>query len=450
MRVVEIEVNGLFDRFDHALRFPDDQRVSIMIAPNGFGKTMILRMINTLFNQPIRALIRMPFREFVVRLDDESTVSARRTHRQDESDDESGRFDLELIFRSSEGEEQSFRPGPQISEKEMGFPLGVIEEIIPQLDQVGRALWRDRRTGVTLELDEVIERYGDELPIDLRPTSKTPGWLQTLRGAIPVRFIDTERLTHPLTGRSRLAPPHRRMPQKAERTVRRYSAELGKLVQQTLSEYGALSQSLDRTFPARLVEEPAKSDFTMEALRNELAEVEAKRQKLVEAGLLAQDEDAFGAPVPDIDKVDESRRGVLAVYARDAQRKLGVFDEVLAKVEALKRIANDRFLHKEISIGSGGIQVIASDGRPLDLEMLSSGEQHELVLLYDFLFRVSRDSFILVDEPELSLHVAWQERFLSDITEMAELSDFRVLLATHSPQIIGDHYELAIELKGPA
>ena len=52
----------------------------------------------------------------------------------------------------------------------------------------------------------------------------------------------------------------------------------------------------------------------------------------------------------------------------------------------------------------------------------------------------------MIDEPELSLHVAWQEKFLSDIDDIARLSSFRILLATHSPQIIGDRYDLAIEL----
>ena len=120
---------------------------------------------------------------------------------------------------------------------------------------------------------------------------------------------------------------------------------------------------------------------------------------------------------------------------------------MLAKVETLKRIANARFLYKQVAVSEDGIVVTTSEGQPLDLEMLSSGEQHELVLLYGLLFRVSGDALIMIDEPELSLHVAWQEKFLSDIDGIAKLSGFRVLLATHSPQIIGDKYDLAIELE---
>jgi predicted ATP-binding protein involved in virulence len=115
----------------------------------------------------------------------------------------------------------------------------------------------------------------------------------------------------------------------------------------------------------------------------------------------------------------------------------------------LKRIADSRFLHKSVTVGSDGLGIIASDGSKLELEMLSSGEQHEIVILYELLFRVTDNSFILFDEPELSLHVAWQEKFLEDLEHMAKISKFRVLLATHSPQIIGDRWDLTVELKGP-
>ena len=153
--------------------------------------------------------------------------------------------------------------------------------------------------------------------------------------------------------------------------------------------------------------------------------------------------------MPVIAAVDESKRGVLAVYAEDALTKLTVFDDLYNRVDALKTIANARFIYKKVSVSNRGLEVFASDGSKLDLEMLSSGEQHELVLLYDLLFGMAENSLILIDEPELFLHVAWQDEILNDLHEMAELSDFRVLLATHSPQVIRDRWDLTVELKGP-
>ena len=275
-----------------------------------------------------------------------------------------------------------------------------------------------------------------------------PDWFTEMRETIPVRFIDTERLTQFPSHR------HRRMSSRwrdehtgGQRTVRKYSEELGERVQKTLSEYGSHAQSLDRTFPVRLVEELHQTDISMECLRKELAEVEEKRSSLVNAGLLVQEHEEL--EVPQLENVDESRLGVLAVYAQDAKRKLSIFDDLYLRIDALKRISNSRLMYKQVTVGSDGLKVISSNGSSLELETLSSGEQHELVILYELLFRVPNNSFILFDEPELSLHVAWQDMFLKDLEEMAKISNFRALLATHSPQIIGDRWDLAVELNRP-
>lgn len=184
----------------------------------------------------------------------------------------------------------------------------------------------------------------------------------------------------------------------------------------------------------------------MEALQHELDDVESRRAALVGAGLLQPEQ---GGQLPALDQVDQQRRGVLAVYARDAREKLSVFDDLFARVDRLTRIANARFLYKNVAVGSGGLRILTPEGTELEPELLSSGEQHELVLLYELLFRVAPNSLILVDEPELSLHVAWQEELLSDLMDVARLGEFRMLLATHSPQIISDRWDLTIELSGP-
>ena len=89
-----------------------------------------------------------------------------------------------------------------------------------------------------------------------------------------------------------------------------------------------------------------------------------------------------------------------------------------------------------------------SRGLSLSPENLSSGEQHELVLLYDLLFNVEPGTLVLIDEPEISLHVGWQQKFLSDVSDIARLTSLRFVVATHSPQIIHKWWERATAL-GP-
>ena len=453
MKISKFSVHGLFDQFNHDISFAPDERITIMIAPNGFGKTMILRILDQLFNRSIRRLETIPFEEVVIAFDDGSMLEVNRVINQRHSRRHRGRLVLELKDSDSGEIQERYEVTDRIDKDDVPFPIHAIGDIIPELGQIGPEEWINVRTNEVLDLEDVIREYADELPFGFGKSEEfldLPVWLREMRKAIPVRFIGTERLMHPPAYQSRIARARRNYFDtefSTERTVKQYSQELARMVQQTLTEYGTLSQSLDRTFPARVVEEPTSLAPSVDDLRGQLAEVEDKRARIVEAGLLVQQEEELRVPV--IDAVDESRKAVLAVYAKDALKKLSVFDDLYNRVNVLKTIANTRFIYKRVSVSSSGLEVAGWDGSNLDLETLSSGEQHELVLLYDLLFGMAKNSLVLIDEPELSLHVAWQHEVLSDLQKMADLSDFRALLATHSPQIIGDRWDLTVELKGP-
>ena len=442
MIISKIVVNGLFDRFNHDITFNPGERITIIFGPNGFGKTMILRILHVLFNLSPRSLARMPFKELHILFDDGSSLTVVRT--PDESSPQ-------LSYVTSDHQKKIFTPGPHIRAQDLPFSLGAIEDIVPDLEQIGSSEWRNVHTGDILELDDVMTTYGEVLSLDVdmpEHNLSIPTWLKEIRASLPVRFIDTERLTD-LSAYGRRLRHRRPYPHTTpERTVRRYSDRLARMVQQTLANYATLSQSLDRTFPARLVEETTTQALSIEHLTQVLAEVEKRRSEIVESGLLLQEHESLS--VPAIDTIDKSRRGVLAVYAQDARHKLSVFDDLYGKVNAFVRIANARLLYKRVSVSQEGLKISNDDGSTLEPEMLSSGEQHEIVILFDLLFGTQGNSFIMVDEPELSLHVNWQREMLKDLHEMAALSDFRALLATHSPQIIGDRWDLTIELQGPA
>ena len=151
---------------------------------------------------------------------------------------------------------------------------------------------------------------------------------------------------------------------------------------------------------------------------------------------------------------EEKDRLVLEEFSDDVKGLLGdrsvQTDEITAKIELLLRIINGKFIHKHMEINNHeGFMFTTSGGKVLQPEHLSSGEQHTIVLFYVLIFKVLPDSLILIDEPELSLHVYWQQQFLKDLEDIIKLARFDVILATHSPQIIHDRWDLAVELKGP-
>lgn len=436
MRVREILVKGLFARFDYQIPMNLDERITIIHGPNGFGKTALLRLIASLFGSTNAALLLVPYTELKVEFDNGHSISVVKMNTVKEGPPE--RHQLSLRFTYHNGSKAHHFTLSGRSPEQLEFPLHLIGEMVPELDREAPELWRHLETGELLSLDEVVDRYWQRFP--MKGTEEPPEWLKSVRQSIPIRFIRAERLQAAARrGRMRHAKPSPR------RAVELYAEELGAIIKQTLTEYAALSQSLDRTFPARVVTHP--SPLPMEKLQTALRDIEAKRARLVEAGLLEQKGEDTTAQV--LQHVDATNLPVLSVYVQDTHQKLSVFDELMAKVELFKRSINERFLYKQLFVGKEGFGFMTAEGQRLNPVSLSSGEQHEVVLLYELLFKATKNSLILLDEPEISLHVAWQEQFLSDLRAITGLSQFDAIVATHSPQIISDRWDLTVELKGP-
>jgi predicted ATP-binding protein involved in virulence len=141
---------------------------------------------------------------------------------------------------------------------------------------------------------------------------------------------------------------------------------------------------------------------------------------------------------------------VLPLYVSDVVQKLEVFDQLLRKIELLKSIVQDRFSFKSIAISKEkGFTFTSALNEPLQATHLSSGEQHMLVLLSELLFTVEPNSLVMIDEPEISLHVAWQQSFLRDVKTTTELASFDILIATHSPQIVNENWDFTVALNPP-
>ena len=457
MRITEVAVEGLFGIFDHMISLNTEERITIIHGPNGFGKTILLQMLNGLFNGNYSEFRSIPFRKFEVRFEEGSAIwleniSESSTLQQvlwdsPESDDRATRKQAHLPktaitinFSKNNGQPESFTLEP-INEDEI--PVSTIEDMTG-LERIGARQWMSDQ-GETLSLDEVIDRFGHRLPFKF----DEPDWWIQVKESTKIHLIETQRL---LNISSRRATRSRFIHSRSPRipwgpTVEEYSNELAEIIQEKLAQSAALSQSLDRTFPGRLVEQMGHAKLTEDQIKNKLGELEEKRSKLEEVGLLDKEQDMDFLPTQQISKNTEE---VLSVYVQDVEKKLSIFDKIAAKIDLFKKIINERFLYNRITISrQEGFAFFTRGDRPLPVTSLSSGEQHELVLLYQLLFKVNPDSLILIDEPELSLHVAWQKQFLQDLQEITQLASFDVLIATHSPQIIHNRWDLTVELKGP-
>lgn len=75
------------------------------------------------------------------------------------------------------------------------------------------------------------------------------------------------------------------------------------------------------------------------------------------------------------------------------------------------------------------------DGTWSSIKVMSSGERQLLTMLYA-VNKMSGNSAVLIDEPELSLHIDWQEDLLEKMME--QLGDRQIIVCTHAPSIASD------------
>jgi ABC-type glutathione transport system ATPase component len=151
--------------------------------------------------------------------------------------------------------------------------------------------------------------------------------------------------------------------------------------------------------------------------------------------------------------MQEIEKNVLSLYIQDQSEKLHVFDDLQKRIATLMDLINSKFQAqgKYLVIDRERGFLFKTDiggGRIFRPAELSSGEQQQLVLFYELIFKTSKKSLVLIDEPEISLDVGWQRRFLDDLAKVISLDRISILMATHSPQIIHNRRDLAVPLSG--
>ena len=85
-------------------------------------------------------------------------------------------------------------------------------------------------------------------------------------------------------------------------------------------------------------------------------------------------------------------------------------------------------------------RVIFRKGRQIiDMEKLSAGEKQILLLLFTLFLMEDRSTVLLLDEPEISLHIEWQDRLIQLMLDLNP--NCQIIMTTHSPNIFADGWE---------
>lgn len=418
---MKIQFKGLFGRFDYIIEFKKDG-LTIITGPNGFGKSTILNCIYQLHKEVegIPFFLNLDFEEVIFSISNEKELKIKkRAGKLLVNDRDDSIIDLKGIKRY------------------------LIRH--PFFYRIDENKWVNRKTSETITLDKIItdesllDRYSDEnfigsgtsaSPIngsvrgDLKEFSKELG---------KVFYIREQRLVSEEFDRfdeSRLKDEIKELPKKFKL-----------LLDENSSKYSSKSNELDSSYPIRLFNNK-EAISSQEEFNQKIGLMTKKFQKLHKFDL---------SRIQDLSNLEfkEEFAKALKIYFDDFDEKYQIYENFINQLELFTDIINNKLHFKEIEISrEKGISIKDTDfeGKQISLSQLSSGEKQEIILFYKLIFETPENTLLLIDEPEISLHIAWQKKFMDDLYKIIKFKKLNVIVATHSPQIINNHWENQIDL----
>lgn len=397
MNEMKLTVKGLFGHFDYEIPLygisdadgiPLSDGVTILTGPNGYGKTTILRMLEAVSKGDMEFFQNLKFGEFTLSQNnyDDTLVISKIVNDlliDHETLRHKSRFTFETLTERQHREEQRVRFTQRM------------KQTLPSVFMI-----KEQRLLTIMETDDFLLFEGDT---DVKT-------------------------------------------QKIVETVTELPEKLNHHFVSVFNQYSVTDTKLNASFPSRVLNQSDNDRLTKEEFDWLYQDMNNKLRNLRENGL----SDAVQQELP-VFQADKA--GILRIFFDDFNEKYKAYEPLINKLTLFRKILDRRFrtfkrveISREYGLRVRDIDGDGNDGDVIPLEKLSSGEQETLVLYYQLIFETKPETILLIDEPEISLHIAWQRHFIDELKEIVRLNGLRAVVATHSASIIGRHRDIQVDL----
>lgn len=431
MKLLKLKIEALFNTFTYDLQFDSQDRYLILTGINGYGKTTILNMISSLANKDLYYFYTVPFASIDFGFEDGSVLSLSSKRVDDATSEDvpvgSGR---RLLFEMKEADDK------------------VIGSFCIDAATIARVMKTNyhfshisinNRLKEDYESKEFYQVMKDEglLNAIMQTTGQNAEQMMMRLEAFKASYIEAER-----TVECRYLRPKNTVPNLEYRDSKWYlidhlASDFRSMLNNEYANYVKYSQTVDSDFINQAISSSLVYD--QKTYDAEMEKLVARAKELELLGLISH---------MDVKSYDETNAKMLTAYIVAQNEKMDFYNTLLSKIRLFSKLVEERgFINKNMSVTvKDGFRFRADGNGFIDLSLLSSGEQNEVVMLYTLVFNVGDDSMLLIDEPENSLHVLWQKKFMRTIEEVSTVKNLFVIVATHSPQIIGTRWENCCDL----
>ena len=395
-------------------------KTSILYGANGSGKTTVLRLINSILNQSDEILIKEKVQKIELDyLEDDEIFRININYNKNTQSYNWENLETSLLFKT-----KSIMIGVQrgTPKSYSSVPSRLIYEFILH-SPVSREIYN-----VNKQERSKLRYYADEM----------------------ANFLNRRRATRSRANDNQLIPEGNHISLEDINITNIENELLKKYEEVQFNISYRIYNALFETF-AIAIEQENDGGFSIEMPENFIEIIVKNRYKLINALEDAPDNEFKETVIKKLSEFNITSAETLKKNKLFTKLLLQMVQELELEKIALSsiNILIERFnsmigSEKKLIIDRDGIRVkIGNDTHGLD--GLSSGERHLLTFLSIILLDGSERDFILIDEPEISLNVIWQEKLISLIQELAPNS--QIITASHSPSIVEDHTKSLVRIE---
>lgn len=452
-----INIKNLFGRFDYEIDLRNGEDIAILIAPNGCGKTTIFSIVTFMLKPTYRGyrkVQRIPFDECECVLSNGNKLVLYSKERKAKKTSKNPNIYMEGFIFADRDEYDEISGLDRSESRELTLSIGT--EKIPYSTLLNKILHdMDPESVMFFEENEASDIYyggihprfrTDFMKLEEFSNSITDK-LKAANSYVSVNFITADRLH---LGNGVIRPErvkYRRMgydvPMINDSPIRKAQKNTRNLIKQAREDCASLQTKVKDELPKQYLDvtDPL---WDYEEFEEKWMHYVANIDKYTKVGLLDSAETILNTKR--LKKYYDEKGAFLTVYLAAFAKTLEPLEKLYEKLTLFASIFNERnrITRKNIGYDKNGI-VLKVNGDELSLEHLSSGEKNDFVMFYDLIFNSQENGLVLIDEPEISLHIEWQQTFLDSLIDICKMNGLQSIVATHSPNIIHGHRELFAE-----
>ncbi len=457
-RLNRIVIRDLFKRFNYNIDLCNGESVAILSAPNGCGKTTIFNIVDFIFMPTLdkyKKICNYPFTECACILSNDRKVVLKVEEKPVFAKDNRRRFS----GYSREIFSDSFRAGIynkcftiviyDDSEENVLGTINITEMLMDIVDRPYRGMDYDDELAEIEDEGEIYEDINPRVRVSLRRNSlfckKVRDELSQYGCNLTIEFIQADRLHNSITpGYIDTRVRYRDDYSDAKDPLTKACKELrDKYYIEAKEEFHARQSEASDSLPQNYLKAKAKK-IPIDEFKQRWNTYIDDIRKFYDIGMLDSDETILSEA--DLDRAYENKCVFLNVYLDSFEKTLAPLRKEYDRMKLFTDILNKRNKGtlKEFKYGREGINITVA-GEPLNINCLSSGEKHDFIMFYNLIFKAEKGSVVFVDEPEISLHINWQEEYIDRLLEICKINDLQAFVATHSPNIVNEHFDLMVE-----